>query len=575
MTLSRPAFLTRELPRKVPPRILEPKLDAVGAVVGLFFTAVSLLPSLLPRVATVQGLASAVTFLIGYGVGASVRAVAHYLGIGELKGAWRLGVMGVLYAASATVLALATSQYVQWQNEIRRSFSMPEVSAWAWPTIVGVALAVALVLLIVARLIRLAFRKAGQFFQRFLPRRLSNALGATVLVIVSYLLVSGLLVQASFAAANALFSPRDLGDKPGIVATEDWRRSGGPGSLVAWDDLGRQGRAFVASGPTQDEINTFSGGGAKDPIRVYVGLRSAQTVQERADLLLDELRRTGAFDRKVLVLATTTGTGWLDDAGVDPVEYIWNGDTAIAGIQYSYLPSWLSLLADQDAVRLTTQTVFRTVYDYWATLPDSQRPQLYLYGLSLGSYGVESVLGNIDILNEPISGALMAGPPFVNPLHSDLEAARATGTPAWHPVVSDGRTVRFATKDGGLDLPTGQWGPTRIVYLQHGSDPVVFFSPSLAWQKPSWLSQGGRAPDVSPRMTWFPVITMWQTLLDLPAAQSAPDGYGHEYSVTENLDCWVEITRPEGWTPADSTALAALMVQRQEERATLLEQLGE
>lgn len=575
MTHSRLRFATKELPRPIPPRVFEPRLDPLGAIVGIAFTAVSLMPSLLPRVATIQGIGTGVTFMIGYAVGTSGRAIAHYLGIGPLAGRWRIVVLAAGFSASGLLLAVTTSKFVTWQNEIRVRFGMPELSGTLWPRIAGFALVSALALLILARLVRLAFRKAGQALQRWLPRRLANVLGATLVAILGYLVVSGLLVQGAFAAANASFAPRDLGDKPGIERTSSELRSGGPDSLVAWEDLGRQGRAFAASGPRVDELEAASGKPAKEPIRVYVGLKSAPTVEERAALLLEELKRTGAFDRKVLVLATTTGTGWIDDAAVDPLEYLFNGDTAIAGIQYSYLPSWLSLLADQGAVRTTTQAVFREVYDYWSTLPQAQRPALYLYGLSLGSYGVETVLGSPDFVNEPVSGALMSGPPFVNPLRGDLVAARQKGSTPWQPIVSDGRTVRFATAQGGLDKPQGPWGPTRIVYLQHGSDPVVFFSPSLAWDRPSWLEGEGRSPDVSGRMTWVPLVTMWQTLLDLPAAGSTPAGFGHVYSVTENLDCWVAITHPQGWTDDDTARLADLLVERQEEQDTLLEQLGD
>ena len=94
----------------------------------------------------------------------------------------------------------------------------------------------------------------------------------------------------------------------------------------------------------------------------HVGLKSAETLQERGTLLLAELKRTGAFDRAVLVVATTTGTGFLDSNGTDPLEYAFNGDTAIAGVQYSDLPSWISLLADQEAVKETSRTVFDTVH---------------------------------------------------------------------------------------------------------------------------------------------------------------------------------------------------------------------
>jgi uncharacterized membrane protein len=323
--------------------------------------------------------------------------------------------------------------------------------------------------------------------------------------------------------------------------------------------LGRQGRIFTGWAPRAEQINTFSGGGAKEPIRAYVGLKSAETLQERADLLLAELKRTGAFDRKVLVVATTTGTGFLDPRGVDPVEYVFNGDTAIAGVQYSYLPSWLSLLADKQAVRETSRVVFDTVHEYWASLPEESRPKLYLYGLSLGSYGVGSVLNSISIVNEPIDGALMSGPPFVNELHKEIVENREAGTPPWQPIYREGRTVRFTAEQPGFDKTPGPWGPTRLVYLQHNSDPVVFFSPELAFQAPDWLVPGQRGPDISPEMGWFPLVTMWQVALDLPGAGNVPWGFGHLYTYRSNLESWVQITQPEGWTDARTEELVPIL----------------
>ena len=82
----------------------------------------------------------------------------------------------------------------------------------------------------------------------------------------------------------------------------------------------------------------------------------------------------------------TTGTGFLDTHAMDALEFVTNGDVAIAGVQYSYLPSAISLLADVDEVRETAQVVFEHIHEYWSDLPDASRPDIYLYGLSLGSF---------------------------------------------------------------------------------------------------------------------------------------------------------------------------------------------
>ncbi|WP_152659449.1 alpha/beta hydrolase [Demequina salsinemoris] len=568
-----PARQRRAL-RPIPPRVFEPTFSGVGLVLGAYFIALSLLPSLLPRLPAIQGVASAVSFMIGYAIGASGHAVWNYLQIPNLRGRWIHVVSLALLAIVGVLTGLAIWQWVGWQNEIRDQFGMDDLSPTAWPIVIGVGALTAALLLVSARALRLLFRTAYRRLDRWMPHRLAVAIGTTLLLVVLYLAVSGLFVRGFFAASNAAFSIVDTHDLPGVVETDSTLRSGGPGSLISWDDLGRQGRYFISSGPTAEDLDDYWGGGSMDPIRVYVGLRSADTLEERADLLLQELVRTGAFDRKAIVLGTVTGTGYLAPSGVDPLDYLYQGDVAIAGIQYSYLPSWISVLADQEVTRDTALATFRVVYEYWSSLPEDDRPELYLYGLSLGSYGVESVLTSPDILNEPIDGALMVGPTFVNPAHTELTAARDAGSTAWLPIVGEGRTVRFMMGLGTLDLPTGTWGDTRIVYLQHGSDPVGMFSPSLTWSEPDWLEGDERAPDVSPRMDWFPLVTVWQVLLDMPTSGSVPDGYGHMYSYTENLEAWAAITEPDGWTDADTDELAAYLEERAASQATLLQQLG-
>ncbi len=540
------------------PRVFQPVFSSTGLVVAAFFFALSLLPSLLPRAGYAQGVISGVTLMIGYGIGAGSQSLWDYLGIPKLTGRTRTIVLDFLIALVVGLALFAAWRQVGWQNEIRALFGIPQVSWTVWPVIIGVALLTAVLLLIVARSLRLLFRTVFGWLGRKLPRRLAVVLGGAGLLLLFWLMITGLLFNGLLSVLNSGFSTTDESTAAGIEQPQAAERSGSPASLVKWDDLGRQGRSFVASGPSVAQINEFSGGGAMEPIRAYVGLESADTPQGRADLLLAELKRAGAFEREALVVATTTGTGSLDPNGVDPIDYIFNGDDAIAGVQYSYLPSVISLISEQRAVGETSLAVFDTIHQYWSTLPEGSRPKLYLYGLSLGSYGVESVLNSINAINQPIDGALMSGPPFVNDLNTMIVTSRDPGSPEWLPIYRAGSTVRFTSEEGFADTP-GPWGPTRIVYLQYGSDPVVNFSPSLAWERPDWLQDGRRPPDVSERMGWFPVVSMVQVAFDLPGSNSVPEGFGHLYSKKANTESWVAITNPPGWTAEKTTALTALL----------------
>ncbi|WP_330474088.1 alpha/beta hydrolase [Terrabacter sp. C0L_2] len=565
-TVAPPAVQARHRPWRptlgAPRRVLDTTFSGVGLTVAAWFFALSLLPSLLPRAAMVQGIVSGVTVMIGYGIGAGTQALWRYLGIPSVPGRTRRVLVAVFVGLGLWAAVFTGWRQVGWQNEIRTLYGMEPVSPTVWPVIIGLTAALAVLILVVARSLRLLFRTVFGWLGRRLPRRVAVVVGSAVLLALIWSLLTGVLVNGFFAVANNIFAPRDTLIAEDMRRPTEPERSGSPQSLSSWELLGRQGRYFVGGGPTVSDLDAANGGGAKEPIRVYAGLRSADSVQGRADLVLAELRRTGAFDRKVLVIATTTGTGFLDQNGTDPLEYLWNGDTAIAGVQYSYLPSWISLLADQDAVRETSRVVFDTVHEYWSTLPASSRPKLYLYGLSLGSLGVESILSSINVINEPIDGALMSGPPFVNEMHSRLTAQRQPDSPAYLPVYEEGRTVRFTAEQNGLGRGAPDWGPTRLVYLQHASDPIVFFSPSMAFTSPEWLKDGERGPDVSARMGWFPLVTMWQVLLDLPGAGSIPMGYGHLYSATSNLESWVAVTNPPGWTPEKTAILASLLEKR-------------
>jgi uncharacterized membrane protein len=321
--------------------------------------------------------------------------------------------------------------------------------------------------------------------------------------------------------------------------------------------LGKQGRSFVGRGPTQAQIGAFDGTQAKEPIRVYAGLDSAPSDQARADLAVKELDRTGAWSRAVLVVATPTGTGWLEPQSVDSLEYEYNGDTAIVSMQYSYLPSWISQLVDKTRATESGKTLSTAVWDRWSQLPAATRPRLIAYGLSLGSYGGQAAFGSVTDVKATTDGALFLGTPNDTALWSDITAHRDAASPDWQPIYGDGATVRFAASTSDLGRPATTWTEPRMLYLQHASDPVVWWSPKLFLHEPDWLKEP-RGPDVSPSMRWFPVVTFAQVSVDQFVGTLPPNGHGHNYG-NMIVAAWAAVLSPPGWTDAKTASLQKII----------------
>ena len=251
----------------------------------------------------------------------------------------------------------------------------------------------------------------------------------------------------------------------------------------------------------------------------------------------------------------------MDPQAADPLEYMHGGDTALVALQYSYLPSWVSFLVDQGKAADAGEALITAVSERWAALPEQTRPQLLLFGESLGSFGTESAFdGGISELLASVDGALLVGPVFQNAIHERLTATRDDGSPYWRPVYDDGAHVRFAVQPDDLtELPelTEPWGQPRVVYLQNSSDPITYWQPRLLWDRPAWLDEP-RGPDVSSAMFWTPVVTFWQTAADMAFATGAPAGHGHEYGANP-VDAWADLSAPAGWTPADTRQLRTLI----------------
>jgi uncharacterized membrane protein len=528
----------------------------VGLAVATLTFAASLTPSLLPRNFAVQGLLSGLALAVGYGVGVLVVWLWDYLQIPhfdartERVSKWTTGVVAILVAV--TFLWRATV----WQNSIRALMDM-EPLATAYPRRVAlIALVTGAVLVASARLLGRLWAYIDRKVGRVVPPRVSRVVSTLLVVIGLLLVVNDVVARLALNAADAIFVELDQIVDDGIEQPTDPAASGSKESLVDWDTIGRFGKRFVAAGPTQETIGTFLDREALRPLRVYVGLGSKDTVEERAKLALAELIRVGGFDRSLLVVATPTGTGWLDPAAVDTIEYLLGGDTAIVTMQYSYLPSWLTILVDPSRSRDSATALFDEIYAHWKTLPADSRPKLYLHGLSLGALGSAASADLFTVFEDPIQGGVWSGPPFPSTVWSRATRYRNPGSPVWLPRFRDGSMLRFTGQKNVLAEAGERWGPMRFVFIQHASDPMTFFAPDLLYRRPEWLD-GERGPDVSPYLRWCPIVTFLQVGFDLPMATAVPMDYGHNFGPSSYIDAWLEVTQPPNWNPDDTERLKA------------------
>ncbi|MFJ8042509.1 alpha/beta hydrolase [Kitasatospora sp. NPDC096147] len=528
----------------------------VGAVLCY---CLSFTPSLIPRPWWLQAAAAAITAAFGYAIGAFLGAVARRCGARPGPRWRRAGWLLLAVLGTAAVLGV-TARSVRWQGDLRRAVGMaPQVVWWQWALVLPLAVLLCAVLVLLARLVRLGTRALARPLRRWVHPAVAAGVAVAVAAVVVVGLVQGFLLRGLLDAAEGAASLTDRSTSPGIVRPELPTLSGSPASAESWDGLGAKGRDFIGRAPTAAEIAAVSGRPAKDPVRVYVGLGSADTLRERAGLAVAELERTGGFSRRVLVVASTTGSGWVNEQIAKPPEFMYDGDSAVVAMQYSYLPSWISFLTEAEAADAGTALI-DAVHERWARLPADARPRLLVAGESLGSYATERAYpAGVAELARQVDGALLVGPTPDNPIRRQVTDDREPGSPVWRPVYQGGGTVRFAQVAADFAVPAGPWTEPRIGYLQNGSDPVTWWEPELLWQRPAWLERP-RAADVSAAMRWYPLVTFWQVTCDLAAANDVPAGHGHRFG-TFPTTAWAEIAPPAGWGPADTRRLAGYLAE--------------
>ncbi len=334
-------------------------------------------------------------------------------------------------------------------------------------------------------------------------------------------------------------------------ATHHWTldsASGSRNSLVSWESLGREGRRHVVSAahpePLADRppgfpdlsIPTVTGRPAlASPAHVYVGLDAAPTAAERVALALAEMDRVGAWDRRLLMLVSPTGTGYVNYVGVAAAEYLTRGDVAVVTLQYSKRPSPLSL-GKIDVAREQNRLLWSRIAARVRELPPDRRPRVVIFGESLGAHTSQDVFlhwGTTGLEALGIDRALWVGTPYSSGWMQEVTRSGRDDTDADRvAVVND--IEQFQA------LPPERRAHVRYVLLSHDNDGVTKFGPDLILRAPRWLREppgGVHAAGVySPRgvpasMRWRPVTTFFQVMVDMKNAQT-PGAYlasRHDY----------------------------------------------
>ncbi|WP_082618639.1 alpha/beta-hydrolase family protein [Oerskovia sp. Root22] len=550
------------------------RFSTTGLVLALLFFCYSLTPSLIPRAWYYQALITGMSMVGGYGIGAFVEWFALKVGL-RIRWSPRVSRIAwwVLGAATIVLVPLFLVLGARWQHELRALFGMPEQAPANDVAVVFVAVLIAIGVLQLGRALRRVAQWVSLLVDNIMPKPIARFLSGVIVAVVVVLLFNGVIWAGALHMLNNVYASANEQIDPKLAPPTSPDRSGSPESGSSWESLGAEGRRFVALGPTQAELTEFAAGGdvidpadVQEPIRVYAGLDPEGDLDATAQRVVDELDRTNAWDRSVLVVATTTGTGWVDPGMSNSLELMHGGDTAIASMQYSYLPSWISFVGDRSTPPNAGKALYEAVYEAWSKQPEDSRPRLMAFGISLGSFGAQGAFSGLQDMTTRTDGAMFVGTPNFTPNWTDFTTHRDAGSLEYSPVYEEGAQVRWGTEVSSAaniwSVP-GTWETPRVVYVQHASDGVTWWSPTTLWSEPDWMREP-HGPDVLDAVEWRPVVTFWQLTGDLfvAAASDIPAGHGHVYYL-EYADGWSALNAPDGWDEDETLRLKEQMLTKQ------------
>ena len=421
----------------------------LGVIAALAMYAVSVAPSLMARSWAWHAVASGVLVSCGYVAGVVIQNV----------GARVIAMTGLTIHASEPVeigfrACVAALFAIWWLYAVIQSYRRARVAArlvnmpgetlgeyllgTAGTTVIAWCL-----IAIVAGMNRVGRMLIGGL-GGYMPHPAAVVVGVAILVAIVFFLTSNVILRGGIGFFRHRAEQMNMRTARGIFKPFVPERSASPASPVTWESVGGQGRVFLGRGPSRLDIAQVCGGEAMEPIRVYSGMPTGGAgIEQAAATVVAELRRTGAFDRAVILIAASTGSGWVDEWQVQPLEFLTRGNCATASLQYSYVPSALNWLTGLEPAQEASAALFRAVRAELDTMDEADRPALFVCGESLGAFASQSVFSSVEGALSQVDGALWVGTPAFTPMHAELTSARHRGSPEVAPVVYNGRRVRF------------------------------------------------------------------------------------------------------------------------------------
>ena len=205
------------------------------------------------------------------------------------------------------------------------------------------------------------------------------------------------------------------------------------------------------------------------------------------------------------------------------------GDCAIATMQYSMLPSSMSLTRTGLAVE-QNRDLMHAITGYLRGMDPERRPRFVLFGESLGAQTMQDVWRRrtVEAMDRDfVHSSIFLGTP------SATEFAKG-----WRmnpeKVDPEGKLLEVDNFGQFADLPPEQQERVRHVLISHYDDPIPKFGTNILLRRPWWLGPPEqRPPGVPKSSTWRPGVSFVLTGIDLVNAMEVVPGTfgrrGHDY----------------------------------------------